>query len=332
MSVLDDFLTEYHAYNAITPDRRWKQRNQLLKFEDYVGGDLLAGDAPALRAYLASQLDAGLKPTSVRCYLGQIRPFYTWAFERGLIDAERRLGFIDLKPPRGGRDHVPRPYSRKELALFWDELDEAWPLLTGKDLRYIGRWRRGTSPWKRVQSHANRLQIEAIVSLELYGGLRPDEVYRLELEDIHPDNDAVVARSRKNREGVWVARSVPMFEPMRDALTAWVEFRSWIDPDHDRPWLTLWHQYRAKPATTYMWERWIRRIGRGWLPYRFRHTCATELLRARMPLEKVQKILGHANPQQTLAYAQLLDSDVLEAGREVEKRYLQNIGRTRRAA
>ena len=55
----------------------------------------------------------------------------------------------------------------------------------GPDVRYIRRWRRGPSPWRRVQSHANRLQIDAFVSLALYGGLRKDEIYRLVSAGVH---------------------------------------------------------------------------------------------------------------------------------------------------
>ena len=40
-------------------------------------------------------------------------------------------------------------------------------------------------PWRRVQSHANRLQIEAFVSLALYGGLRKDEISRSVSAGVH---------------------------------------------------------------------------------------------------------------------------------------------------
>lgn len=39
----------------------------------------------------------------------------------------------------------------------------------------------------------------------------------------------------------------------------------------------------------------------------FRHTCATYLLKSGVPLEVVQKILGHASIGTTQIYAQVLD-------------------------
>lgn len=81
----------------LSRERRQRPRNSRFQFEAFVG-DLLDANAPALRRFLAAKLDTGCRPTSVRTYLGAIRPFYTWAFERGLIDAERRL-----RLPCGGR-------------------------------------------------------------------------------------------------------------------------------------------------------------------------------------------------------------------------------------
>jgi len=325
--LLDRFCDEYHAYNGISRARRAVQRRALQLLQAHAGGDLTAVTGAELTAYLAQQITDGLAPTTVRKTLGAVRPFFHWAWRNGLIDAEQRMQIMDVKPPRGSRNGIPRPYSYAELRTFWADLDEQHPRAEEK---YVRRWRNGSSQWKRVQSHAQRLQLEAIVSLCLYGGLRRDEILRLEFQEMHPENDAVVARARKNKDGVWVARSVPMFEPMQEAIAAWYEFRGWMEPDHDRPWLSLWRNYRLQPVTERSFRLLLTRLGRGWEFHRFRHTAATELLRARMPIEKVQLIMGHATVQQTLAYTQLLKADVMEAARIAERRYVQNIERTKK--
>ena len=323
--LIDRFCDEYHTYNGISPKRRVLQRRLLTDFETHAGGDLTTITGAHLTAYLAAQLASGLEPTTVGKNLGAIRPFFHWAWRNGVVDAELRMQIMDVRPPRGSNGGRPRPYSRDELQRFWVELDERWPHV---EERWIRRWRNGSSPWKRVATHGRRLQLEAVVSLALYGGLRRGEIYRLEYEEMHPDNDFVVARARKNREGVWVARSVPMFGPMQEAIGAWFEFRGWMEPDHDRPWMALERRYRVHPVTRVTYDKWLR-FGSGWEMHRFRHTCATELLRARMPIEKVQRILGHASITQTLAYTQLLDTDILQAARIAEGRYVRNIQRTR---
>lgn len=45
-------------------------------------------------------------------------------------------------------------------------------------------------------------------------------------------------------------------------------------------------------------------------PHVFRHTIATVLLRGGMPVEQVQRFLGHANINTTMIYAQVRDEDV----------------------
>lgn len=42
----------------------------------------------------------------------------------------------------------------------------------------------------------------------------------------------------------------------------------------------------------------------------FRHTCATEMLRAGVSFPALMKLLGHASPEMTMNYAELTPNDV----------------------
>ena len=111
------------------------------------------------------------------------------------------------------------------------------------------------------------------------------------------------------------------------AIERWLRLRELSGPDHDRPWLSLHTEaHYAKPMRHRQFEMLLRNIGTGWEYHRMRHTCGTELLRAGMPLESVSRLLGHARLQQTLAYAELLDEDVVNAALRAEHRF----GRTMR--
>lgn len=61
-------------------------------------------------------------------------------------------------------------------------------------------------------------------------------------------------------------------------------------------------------------EIFIRKIGRvvgtKAFPHRLRHTCATMALKRGMPIEQVQKMLGHEKIDTTLIYAKTISSDV----------------------
>ena len=51
-------------------------------------------------------------------------------------------------------------------------------------------------------------------------------------------------------------------------------------------------------------------------PHVFRHTAASLALQRGMPIEQVQKFLGHAKIQTTLRYAKVLDFDVKASHRK----------------
>lgn len=330
MSVIEQFCDEYHAYNDISPDRRVKQRRVLLEFEA-MAGDLAAAGGAELQTYLASRLESGLSPTTVGQYRGMIQPFFRWAWQRKLIDGERLMEIQAVEPPRGSNGNGrPRPYSRKEVQRFWRDLDERFPLVEPK---YVERFVRGTTPYRRVRPHARHLQIEAIAWLALGGGLRRDEILRLTIEDMHPDNAVVVVHSaRKNAEAEERLRSVPYNAPMRDAVKTWLDFRALLKPQHDCPWLSLYPPTRANRMPKRTFEHLLLTDVGAWELHRMRHTCATELLRAGMPIEKVQRIMGHSRVQQTLAYTQLLDGDVIEAAERAEPRFTAALVRMREAA
>jgi site-specific recombinase XerD len=60
-------------------------------------------------------------------------------------------------------------------------------------------------------------------------------------------------------------------------------------------------------------------LGRRISPHVLRHTFATIAAKADMPVMKLGRILGHANPQVTEIYVHLDDTDLLDAVRKLDK-------------
>lgn len=320
------FCEDHHSYNDISVARRKLSLRVLRDFEAHIPGPVLELDADQLRAYLAMLVtDRQLHPNTVRQYLNVIKTMIRWAWARRLISAENLLELREVKPPRGASPNgTPRPYTSKDLERFWPEMQATYPW--GKKGHntiehahvFVERWLRGTSRWNRVQPYAKRLQAEAIIALALYGGLRRDEIFNLDLEELHPDNEYLVVRSKKNRQGEFRARAVPwMSEDMIMAVTRWLEFRDLLHTTHDRPWLSLYQAHYLKPMRHRKFEMMLHDIGSGWEFHRMRHTAATVMLRTGVPLENVQKIIGHATLEQTLVYAKIDHTDTVRAARRV---------------
>lgn len=134
---------------------------------------------------------------------------------------------------------MPTPYNRTALRALRQTLDNRWPLLEDEGAYWIGRWRRGVSPYARVRAHAIRLQLDAVLTLALECGLRRRELLGLTGFWMHYDNVGVVVWQPP---GPWKGevREVPYTGRVRSTIWRWLEFRALLCPEHDSPWLNLW--------------------------------------------------------------------------------------------
>lgn len=310
MSTLQRFATEYQELNKLSEGRRIDQIKELERFARFAGKDILDCDAQDFQRYLAHLVSTKLHVNTVRKRGNFIRPFFTWAFSVKLVSGDRLMEIREVKDPKGASGRtLPRPYTRKEMRQFWDDLDTTYPKV--KPI-FWQRWRHGRSRYSRVASHVMRIQMIAIVQLALHCGLRKEEIFRLDIDDIHPDNAYVVVKKGKGGK----ARKVPHTNGSRQAVADWLTMRREMKPKHDRPWLSLHpnqsHRAVRQPIGWMRFGKLMSGIG-SWELHRLRHTCATEWLRAGVPLDKLQKLLGHSTLSQTLCYAELLDDDVQKA-------------------
>ena len=315
--VIQRFCVEYQEFHRIGVYRAREQVVILRELEAIGGGDIFSDPANILDRFQRHRLEIGNAPATIGRMRGMIRPFYQWAFEQRLISGDALMDLRRVRGPRGCTPkYVPRPYSRDQVKKLWADFDRRYPIIyTPEEAeKWMNRWRRGTSPWRRVKPIAERTQAKAILGLALCGGLRRNEIYTLPLNNLHYENAYVVVNgARKNSEAQVRQRIVPWVTvEMRQWIQEWVDLRTVINPPHDSPWLSLWSQKSYwVPLYPNRYEAMLTRLGRGWEFHRCRHTAATEMLRNGYPLESVQRILGHSNITQTLAYAELLPDDLV---------------------
>lgn len=329
-TVIERFEKEYQAYHDISPKRRKAQVKELRLFADFSGKaspeECTAHD---LRAYMAELVDLDLHVNTVRKRGNYIRPFFTWSFSAGLVSGDELMAVRAVENPKGSTNRSkPRPYKAKELKRFWAELDRRWPY---RDEKWWKRWRRGTSKYSKVETHVMRVQLEAIVALALDCGLRLSEIYHLDINDMHHDNEFVVVRPRTERDNEKNRlREVPHTEESRTRVRDWLELRHELKPGHDRPWISAFaNQAKGgwlKPTSLERFCCLMQTIGE-WELHRFRHTCATNWLRAGMDLEVVSRLIGHSSITQTLAYAEIVSDDIAKQVTKNEGRFRLMTGR-----
>lgn len=326
LSHIDRFALEYFTLNSISERRQQYVLRSLARLDAFLDMPLIEATDNDLRSWLVDLLDDGLKPSTVAWHLKMVLPFYQWCWQQRIIDADALMRIRGVSPPRGYNTALPRPYSRKEIAQMWDELDAAFPYTSELMLR---RWRNGTSPYRgQLKRHVMRLQLDAILELALICGLRKNEIYRLTADDVHWDNKYIVVHGKRVDQNDKV-REVPYPDSTRDAIKAWFRIRAQLGPE---PGVCLWLSVTGPSPAAPLSEKRMNSILHSfgdWTLHRMRHTCATERLRAKMELERLQRFLGHATIQQTLVYAQLVRGDIHKSAERTDVDFQRAIGRKR---
>lgn len=332
-ATLDRFETEYQQYHGLSATRARQQRQELVRLAEFAGKAAPQDcDAADMRSYLASLVE-DLHVNTVRKRHGMLSPFFTWGFQSGLISGDQLMAIKLVRDPKGATSaSTPKPYSPKELKQFWEDLDARWPVVK-RHPYWLERFQKGRSRYARVAGMVGRLQTEAVISLALYGGLRRIEIFSAEIDHIHPDNTAIIVPQRSERgNGKDRFREVPYTETAREIVNRWFELRAGLGVTHDSPWIIGARNqspvHALAPISFKSFKNIPRQVG-GWELHRFRHTCATLWLRSGMPLEKLQRMLGHATLQQTLAYAEIVSDDIGRSVAENESKFNQLTRRNR---
>lgn len=339
--IIDRFKAEYQEYHHISPSRSIDQIKELRRVEGFIAPkSILELSAEDLQSYLAHRGAAtNLAPNSVRKARMLILAFFTWAFQAEQITGDQLLRLRTVRDPKGATSvSTPKPYSAKELKQFWRELDDTFPLVRKTMWQ---QWEYGNAKYWRIAPEVRRRQIEAIVALALHCGLRMTEIYNLSMSDLHPDNAYVVVRQRaKTPNAKDRFREVPYTNEARAIVKRWLDMRIKIGVKHKKPWIKAWAskdevrrgteswlkpmpERQFQQLLTYVGRRYRREAGKKgcWRFHRFRHTSATNWLRAGMNIEVVSQHLGHSNISQTLGYAELVREDLQRAVENYEAKF-----------
>jgi integrase/recombinase XerC len=237
---------------------------------------LVALDAPACRAYLAS-LHGRNDAVTIGRKLSVLRTFFRVLLRRRLVSSSPVAA---LRGPKRAR-RLPAVLGKDESARL---LDAVGP---------------GASP--AVEA------CERALCEVLYGaGLRISEACGLDLGDVSRDGAGALVRVRqgKGRKD----RLVPLGRKGIDAIEQWLALRPTVATGADSEALFLDRRRRRltpREARRRLDAReraaTVRRVS----PHALRHSFATHLLGEGADLRSIQEMLGHASVRTTQRYAQV---------------------------
>jgi integrase/recombinase XerD len=157
---------------------------------------------------------------------------------------------------------------------------------------------------RTIQTAANRSQ--AILDLAWFYllwhcGLRVSEVHQLTVNDLDLAGHKLLVRAGKARKDRWVYLSDTAVQALQHHLNT----RS------DRDALHVFTRHRRSLSTRALQRRltaYGRQVGVSLSPHRLRHTFASQMLAAGMPVTSLQRYLGHEDINLTMLYAEVSDS------------------------
>lgn len=239
-------------------------------------------DLDCLRRFRGTWLNRNI---AARKKLEALRAFFRFCWDSDWIPSNP---VIKLNPPKI-TDPPTMPFSREEVTQI---------------LAACGQYRGGRGQW----GPANAQRLRALVQLLRFSGLRI--------------RDAVTLRKDRIVDGkllLYTAKTgTPVYIPLPDFVVQELEMSRGTNPQY-----YFWSGEGKPKSCVGDWQRSLKKLFRlAGVPdghaHRFRHTFATNLLLAGVPLDRVATLLGHTNSKITekhyapwiLARQEQLEADV----------------------
>ena len=277
---IEEFLA---GLSATSPHTKRAYLRDVSQFVDWAqrGGcpDPRRIDRIVLRRYLAFLNTRALQRSTIARKAAALRAYLRFLTRRGVLESD--LGRA-LRAPRGP-SRLPRVPRRADVGEMLDGIAAA-PMVVDDP-----------------RQAAFDLRDQALLEL-LYGaGLRIAEACSLLIEDCDLERGYVTVLGKGAK-----VRRVPMGEPARDALGAWLRSGRPFVATERSPAHVVFLNALGRGLGTRDARRVVTRHplpdGRSLHPHAFRHAFATHLLEGGADLRVVQELLGHADLATTQRY------------------------------
>lgn len=236
----------------------------------------------------------GRKTKNTNCYkankLSALRNFFEFLSDNEIISYNPCL---KIKTPKDKRMHKIISLNEKEIQTIKQNIENG--VGTQRAINYQKKW-------------INRDML--IVLLGIATGLRVSAICNINVQDIDFKRKSIKVVEKGNIE-----KEVFIPENIFQYINKWMEDRENILNGIDIEALFISSQKRriTTNAVRNMLSKYTYNISKHITPHKLRSTTATTLLKKTNNIYLVAKVLGHKNIQNTKRYADLPDSEVIEA-------------------
>ena len=264
------------------------------------------GTPEVVKYYLASKAIANLSKGSLKQYRYKLEHFFC-TVRKSYLDItanDIRIYLYNFKMERNASDcYVDNVRITLNTFFQWMTDNDYLPRNPcGKieKIKYTPKRRKAftTLNLEQLRWHCEDVREKALIDFLYSTGCRISECADVLLEDIDWVNNAVLIRHGKGDK----ERTVYFNDECNVSLREYIKTRQddtlalWVSTK--RP-----HQQLQSHALENIVKNIGNRTGLHAYPHKFRHTFATVGLHNGIPLDKLQALLGHTNPQTTMIYA-----------------------------
>lgn len=244
------------------------------------GLSAVLADTELVRRYMAFLADSGMAPSTAARRLSSLRQYFQFLVSEGVRKDDPCSG---VDSPRRGRS-LPKILSEEDvekLLIAAHERDDP----------------RGC-------------RLVALIELLYATGLRVSELVGLPLGSLARDRSVVLIRGKGGRE-----RVVPLNEPARESLDAWLPNRRYfVAEGKTSAWLFPSKRAKSGHLSRDQFAVMLKDLAASAgldpavvSPHVLRHAFASHLLAHDADLRSVQQMLGHADISTTQIYTHVLD-------------------------
>lgn len=268
-------------------------------------------NAEILKRFIVVKKIQGLSDKTLKYYADVVKDCLMYVYKRiqeiTSADIHIYLAHVMTRSSKINADNYRRILSSFFNWCLEDDVIVKSPMAKVKKIKYPKHVRKPFSPEeteKMRQICGENIRDRAIFEFLLSTACRVSEIVQLNKKDVDLlTGEAIVMGKGAKERPVYLNAAAKLY------LKQYLESRS-----DDNPALFVTDDKNHKRLGSGGIEGIIRNIGQvvgtRAFPHKLRHTAATNALRRGMPIEQVQKMLGHEKIDTTLIYAKVVCDDV----------------------
>lgn len=295
---LGGFLAESYEPWTLTHHRDGKRGCDAIRstFADLLHLRLDELNVRRVEKLRSDMLARGRKPATVNRAVTRLKGLLSRAVEWGVLEASPLARLKPLRVDQSGRVRYLSPDEEKRLAAALDAREER--IRAERDSGNAWRKERGRSllPDLRCWVFADHLKPMVVISIKT--GIRRGELFNLTWADVDLEQKQLTVEGGCAKSGQ--TRHIPLNGEALAALEGWRAQSTGDD------WVFSGKDGRRMDNVNKAWHGVLEDAGiEAFRWHDLRHTFASKLVMAGVPLNTVRDLLGHSDIKMTLRYAHL---------------------------